>query len=128
MSLTGHWSHDYHVIYGYREKQLLISGASLGRDLVGVQNLLKKHSRVEAEISSHCDKLEVSHTPHGSSSHDSMLTFQSVLTRGGEVGGAMPPEMVTIQDRCSQLRSIWEKLTSSSHDRSVFAEIHMHCT
>ena len=38
----------------------MVSGENFGRDLVGVQNLLKKHSRVESELTSHLSRLEVS--------------------------------------------------------------------
>ena len=36
-----------------------MSGENFGRDLVGVQNLIKKHSRLESELSSHQPRLEV---------------------------------------------------------------------
>lgn len=37
----------------YREKKLLVASDDYGRDLTGVQNLLKKHKRLEAELASH---------------------------------------------------------------------------
>lgn len=36
-----------------REKKLLVASDDYGRDLTGVQNLLKKHKRLEAELASH---------------------------------------------------------------------------
>ena len=36
-----------------------MSGENFGRDLVGVQNLIKKHSRLGSELSSHQPRLEV---------------------------------------------------------------------
>ena len=36
-----------------REKKLLVGSDDFGRDLTGVQNLRKKHKRLEAELSSH---------------------------------------------------------------------------
>lgn len=51
-------SHDSN----HREKRLLVGGDNFGRDLVGVQNLQKKHSRVEAELASHHSQLEVRET------------------------------------------------------------------
>ena len=43
-----------------REKKLLVGSDDYGRDLTGVQNLRKKHKRIEAEISSHEPTIEVS--------------------------------------------------------------------
>ena len=36
-----------------REKKLLVSSEDFGRDLVSVQNLKKKHKRLESEIAAH---------------------------------------------------------------------------
>ena len=36
-----------------KEKKLLVASDDYGRDLTGVQNLKKKHKRLEAELSSH---------------------------------------------------------------------------
>ena len=43
----------------YREKKLLVSSDDYGRDLTGVQNLRKKHKRLEAELSSHEPSIQV---------------------------------------------------------------------
>lgn len=37
----------------YREKKLLVSSDDYGRDLTGVQNLRKKHRRLDNELVSH---------------------------------------------------------------------------
>lgn len=37
----------------FREKKLLVGSDDYGRDLTGVQNLKKKHKRLEAELASH---------------------------------------------------------------------------
>lgn len=37
----------------YREKKLVVASDDYGRDLTGVQNLKKKHKRLEAELASH---------------------------------------------------------------------------
>lgn len=39
--------------FQYREKKLLVGSDDYGRDLTGVQNLKKKHKRLEAELASH---------------------------------------------------------------------------
>ena len=36
-----------------REKRLLVSSEDFGRDLIAVQNLKKKHKRLEGEIATH---------------------------------------------------------------------------
>ena len=36
-----------------REKKLVVASDDYGRDLTGVQNLKKKHKRLEAELASH---------------------------------------------------------------------------
>lgn len=40
-------------IIRYREKKLVVASDDYGRDLTGVQNLKKKHKRLEAELASH---------------------------------------------------------------------------
>lgn len=42
-----------------REKKLLASTEDYGKDLSGVQNLLKKHQRFEAELDGHDNKVKV---------------------------------------------------------------------
>lgn len=41
------------LLYVHREKKLLVGSDDYGRDLTGVQNLKKKHKRLEAELGSH---------------------------------------------------------------------------
>lgn len=43
----------YLFITFVREKKLLVGSDDYGRDLTGVQNLKKKHKRLEAELASH---------------------------------------------------------------------------
>ena len=43
----------------FREKKLLVSSEDYGKDLTGVQNLRKKHQRLEAEIHNHEPKVQV---------------------------------------------------------------------
>ncbi len=43
-----------------KEKKLLVGSDDFGRDLTGVQNLRKKHKRLEAELSSHEPAVQVS--------------------------------------------------------------------
>lgn len=44
----------------FREKKLLVSSEDYGRDLTGVQNLRKKHKRLEAELGAHEPAIQVS--------------------------------------------------------------------
>ncbi|CAI8008734.1 Spectrin alpha chain, non-erythrocytic 1 [Geodia barretti] len=82
-----------------RERRLLMSGENFGRDLVGVQNLIKKHSRLGSELSSHQPRLEV------------------VLAGGRELGEMMPSAAAAVSDRCAQMRQLWEELTSAARLR-----------
>lgn len=43
-----------------REKKLLVGSDDYGRDLTGVQNLRKKHKRLEVEIENHEPSIQVS--------------------------------------------------------------------
>ena len=43
----------------HREKKLLVSSEDYGRDLTGVQNLRKKHKRLEAELGAHEPAIQV---------------------------------------------------------------------
>lgn len=42
-----------------REKKLLTSSEDYGKDLTGVQNLRKKHQRLEAELNTHEARIQV---------------------------------------------------------------------
>lgn len=42
-----------------REKKLLVGSEDYGRDLTGVQNLRKKHKRLEAELENHEPAIQV---------------------------------------------------------------------
>ena len=42
-----------------REKKLLTSSEDYGKDLTGVQNLRKKHQRLEAELNNHEARIQV---------------------------------------------------------------------
>lgn len=44
---------------GPREKLLRVSSQDYGRDLQGVQNLLKKHKRLEGELVAHEPTIQV---------------------------------------------------------------------
>jgi spectrin alpha len=44
----------------FREKKLLASSEDYGKDLTGVQNLRRKHQRLEVEIHNHEPKVLVS--------------------------------------------------------------------
>lgn len=48
-----------YVICVVREKKLLVGSDDYGRDLTGVQNLRKKHKRLEAEIENHEPSIQV---------------------------------------------------------------------
>ena len=43
----------------FREKKLLVGSEDYGKDLTGVQNLRKKHKRLDAELASHEPAIQV---------------------------------------------------------------------
>lgn len=49
----------FHTFLSNREKKLLVSSEDYGRDLTGVQNLRKKHKRLEAELGAHEPAIQV---------------------------------------------------------------------
>ena len=54
LTLAKFWS-----FYLIREKKLLTSSEDYGKDLTGVQNLRKKHQRLEAELNTHEARIQV---------------------------------------------------------------------
>lgn len=48
-----------YLLFSTREKKLLVSSEDYGRDLTGVQNLRKKHKRLEAELGAHEPAIQV---------------------------------------------------------------------
>lgn len=48
----------------FREKKLLVGSEDYGRDLTGVQNLRKKHKRLEAELGAHEPAIQVTFELH----------------------------------------------------------------
>lgn len=43
----------------FREKKLLVSSDDYGRDLTGVQNLRRKHRRLDNELASHAPQVQL---------------------------------------------------------------------
>ncbi|XP_066294877.1 spectrin alpha chain, non-erythrocytic 1-like isoform X24 [Branchiostoma lanceolatum] len=82
-----------------KEKKLLVSSDDYGRDLTGVQNLRKKHKRLEAELGGHEAAIQaVQNTGEG-------LMAQSSL------GAA------EIQRRCDELTANWSELKQLAANR-----------
>lgn len=61
-----------------REKKLLVSSEDYGRDLTGVQNLRKKHKRLEAELAAHEPAIQVRHY---------CVSLRFIQSRGGPESG-----------------------------------------
>lgn len=49
----------FFCLFFIREKKLLTSSEDYGKDLTGVQNLRKKHQRLEAELNNHEARIQV---------------------------------------------------------------------
>ncbi|KAI0240930.1 Spectrin alpha chain [Lamellibrachia satsuma] len=82
-----------------KEKKLLVGSDDYGRDLTGVQNLRKKHKRIEAEISSHESTIE------GVQQTGEKLTAESDLFTE------------EIAARLQQLTTNWEELKKMTDTR-----------
>uniref|UniRef100_A0A8C4X8M7 Spectrin alpha chain, non-erythrocytic 1 n=1 Tax=Erpetoichthys calabaricus TaxID=27687 RepID=A0A8C4X8M7_ERPCA len=75
-----------------KEKKLLVSSEDYGRDLTGVQNLRKKHKRLEAELAAH------------------EPAIQSVLDTGKKLSDDNTIGQEEIQQRLAQFVEHWKEL------------------
>ncbi|XP_030853592.1 spectrin alpha chain, non-erythrocytic 1 isoform X3 [Strongylocentrotus purpuratus] len=82
-----------------KEKSLLTSSDDYGRELTGVQNLRKKHKRLETEI--------VSHEP----------AIQAVQDAGQSLMQDVALNQEGVQQRLDQLASNWEELKQLANNR-----------
>ncbi|XP_064649219.1 spectrin alpha chain-like isoform X2 [Lineus longissimus] len=82
-----------------REKKLLVGSEDYGRDLTGVQNLRKKHKRLDAEVGSHEPAIEAV--------KEAGRKLMEETTLGSE----------DIENRIEQLQSSWEELRQMSTNR-----------
>uniref|UniRef100_A0A8C9UTX8 Spectrin alpha chain, erythrocytic 1 n=2 Tax=Marmotini TaxID=337730 RepID=A0A8C9UTX8_SPEDA len=86
------------------EKLARVSSQDYGRDLQGVQNLLKKHKRLEGEL--------VAHEP----------AIQNVLDMAEKLGDKDAVGQEEIQERLAQFVQHWEKLKELAKDRGLRLE------
>lgn len=82
-----------------KEKKLLVGSDDYGRDLTGVQNLRKKHKRLEAELSSH------------------EPSIQSVQDTGEKLMAESNLLTEEIQTRLQQLAKNWDELRQMASER-----------
>uniref|UniRef100_A0A8C2X3M8 Spectrin alpha chain, non-erythrocytic 1 n=1 Tax=Cyclopterus lumpus TaxID=8103 RepID=A0A8C2X3M8_CYCLU len=82
-----------------KEKKLLVSSEDYGRDLTGVQNLRKKHKRLEAELGAH------------------EPAIQSVLDTGKKLSDDNTIGQEEIQQRLAQFVHHWKELKDLSGAR-----------
>ena len=82
-----------------KEKKLLVSSDDYGRDLTGVQNLKKKHKRLESELASH------------------EPTINSVQEAGQHLISVSQFGAQDIKDRLQQLNDVWEELQEMASSR-----------
>uniref|UniRef100_A0A3Q2P1P6 EF-hand Ca insensitive domain-containing protein n=1 Tax=Fundulus heteroclitus TaxID=8078 RepID=A0A3Q2P1P6_FUNHE len=83
-----------------KEKKLLVGSEDYGRDLTGVQNLRKKHKRLEAELGAH------------------EPAIQSVLDTGRKLSDDNTIGQEEIQQRLAQFVDHWKELKDLSGARS----------
>jgi spectrin alpha len=82
-----------------KEKKLLVGSDDYGRDLTGVQNLKKKHKRLESELASH------------------EPTISSVQKAGQHLISVSKFGEHEIKDRLQQLNDVWEELQEMASSR-----------
>ncbi|BFZ06026.1 hypothetical protein BsWGS_09066 [Bradybaena similaris] len=82
-----------------KEKKLLVGSEDYGRDLTGVQNLRKKHKRLETEIENHEPAIQAVHD-----------TGKKLMTES-DIGTS------DIQNRLDQLSFSWEELKQMTASR-----------
>lgn len=76
----------------FREKKLLVSSDDYGRDLTGVQNLRKKHRRLDNELASH------------------EPTVQMVREKGLELMDTSDIGVPEIRERMKALEESWQQI------------------
>jgi len=84
-----------------KEKKLLVSSDDYGRDLTGVQNLRKKHKRLEAELNSH------------------EPAIKAVQEAGEKLMGVSHVGVSEIESRLQQLVEAWGQLKGMADTRGV---------
>merc|ERR1719412_1358771 len=82
-----------------KEKKLLVSSDDYGRDLTGVQNLKKKHKRLESELASH------------------EPTIKQVQEAGAHLIDSSHLGGEEIEQRLKQLTDVWQELKQMAQQR-----------
>ena len=82
-----------------REKEPIISSSNRGRDLIGVQNLIKKHTTMQGEINNHQSKL------------DAVLKSAQTMVDDGHFAAE------EIKARNAHLRDHWTQLKAKCEQR-----------
>ena len=83
-----------------REKEPIVASTNRGRDLIGVQNLMKKHQALQAEIGGHDPRI------------------QNVCDQGKEMVDEGHFASEEIEKRCQALTDRWNNLKDKSTQRS----------
>ncbi|XP_026501160.2 spectrin alpha chain isoform X1 [Vanessa tameamea] len=84
-----------------KEKKLLVASDDYGRDLTGVQNLLKKHKRLEAELASH------------------EPAVQAVQEAGEKLKDVSNVGVAEIEQRLRALAQAWDALQALAAERGA---------
>ncbi|XP_022101019.1 spectrin alpha chain, non-erythrocytic 1-like isoform X4 [Acanthaster planci] len=96
-----------------KEKKLLTSSDDYGRELTGVQNLRKKHKRLEAEISGHEPAIQAVHDAGAVL----MEKLQAVQDSGATLMQEVELNRDNVQQRLDQLAYNWDELKNLAQDR-----------
>ncbi|BHF71927.1 hypothetical protein SprV_0401498800 [Sparganum proliferum] len=87
-----------------REKEPVAASSNVGRDLIGVQNLIKKHQAVMAEIAGHEPRID-----------DVCAAGEAMVNEGHFAGD-------DIRKRIEELRNYWDSLRQKSENRRQLLE------
>lgn len=90
----------------FREKKLLVSSDDYGRDLTGVQNLRRKHRRLDNELASHESQVQI------------VRSKGIELLETSDLIGV--PE---IKKRMEVLEDSWKQIVDLTGDRYTFFKI-----
>uniref|UniRef100_A0A8C4K999 Spectrin alpha chain, non-erythrocytic 1 n=1 Tax=Dromaius novaehollandiae TaxID=8790 RepID=A0A8C4K999_DRONO len=96
------------------EKKLLVSSEDYGRDLTGVQNLRKKHKRLEAELAAHEPAIQVKEICQGKRKLLHKLKIHLFIYRKNNTGKKLSDDNTIgkeeIQQRLAQFVDHWKEL------------------
>lgn len=102
------------------EKDKSLLGEDYGKDLAGVQALLRRHEELERDLTVIEDKLEVLIEMYWSGCM--IILLQHLDKESEQLIGAQPGSSDLIQEKLSELIDNWEKLNERADERKAKLE------